>query len=93
MGLYEYKMLEKKKQWKELWNNGKFIARYIDEGIKLSLYALHVFFVEVELNVATNKIIGKGEFVCGHSLDKYSGGFDVINLYSKSFKGAEFLLL
>lgn len=69
-----------KQQWDELWNEGKFITHYIDKKNKLSLYALYAFFVEVELNAATNKIIGKGEFVCGPSLDKYSGSIDISTL-------------
>jgi hypothetical protein len=30
------------------------------------------FFVEVEWNIETDEIIGKGEFKYGHTLDKYS---------------------
>ncbi len=37
-----------------------------------SLYALDKFFVEVEWNDETDEIVGKGEFKCGDSLDRYS---------------------
>ena len=37
-----------------------------------SLYALDKFFVEVEWNDETDEIVGKGEFKCGGSLDRYS---------------------
>lgn len=77
MGLYEYMMLHEEEQWNELWANGQFITHYISAKEKLSLYALHTFFVEVELDLKTNKIIGKGNFVSGHSLDKYSGSIDI----------------
>lgn len=80
MGLYEYKMLSDEKQWNELWDNGKFLTHHVNEQRKLSLYALHAFFVEVELNASTNKILGKGEFVSGHSLDKYAGSIDISTL-------------
>ncbi|MEP2240415.1 MAG: hypothetical protein ABJI22_18760 [Maribacter sp.] len=78
MGLYEYMMLSENEQWNELWKNGQFITHYIDTTQKLSLYALHAFFVEVILDQKTNKILGKGHFVSGHSMDKYAGSIDII---------------
>jgi len=76
MGLYEYMMLSEDGQWNELWENGKHLTsiKYLDS--KYSLYALHKFFVEVELHPVTDKIIGKVHFKTGHLLDKYSGKID-----------------
>ncbi|WP_281542399.1 hypothetical protein [Maribacter aestuarii] len=77
MGLYEYMMLSREQQWDELWDKGEFITHYKSIDCKFSLYALHAFFVEVELCVTTDRILGKGEFVSGHSLDKYAGSIDI----------------
>ena len=57
-------------QWNELWENGEHLTsiKYIDS--KFALYALHKFFVELELNPATDKIIGKVHFKTGKLLDK-----------------------
>ena len=38
-----------------------------------SLYAIDKFFVEVELDQLTDKIIGKKVFMHGHCMEKYSG--------------------
>ena len=40
--------------------------------IDKSLYAIDRFFVEVEWNIEKDEIVGKGEFKCGTTLDKYS---------------------
>lgn len=70
-------MLSEKQQWDELWANGSYLTHYIDTDTRSNLYALHAFFVEVKLNTTGKKIINKEEFVCGHSLDKYSGSIDI----------------
>lgn len=77
MGLYEYKMLSEKQQWDELWAKGSYLTYFIEADTRLNLYALHAFFVEVKLNSTGKKIIRKEEFVCGYSLDKYSGSIDI----------------
>ena len=71
MGLYEYKMLSEDEQWNELWENGKHLDNRKYLNAKFSLYALHMFFVEVELSLS-DKIIGKKEFKTGRIIDKYS---------------------
>lgn len=73
MGLYDYMILSEEEQWNELWDKGEFISHYDADGRKLTLYALHRFFVEVDLSPDTGKIIGKKHFVCGKELVKYSG--------------------
>ena len=77
MGFYEYLLLSTDQQWNELWNNGKHITNYKSIDCSFSLYALHKFYVEIELCVSTNKIIAKSEFVCGHALDKYAGNINI----------------
>ena len=80
MGLYEYMMLTDEEQWNNLWKNGTFLTHHIEPKQKFSLYALYDFFVEVELDFRTDKIIGKGHFKSGETLDKYAGNIDINNL-------------
>ncbi len=80
MGLYEYMMLTEEEQWNNLWKNGAFLTHHIEPKKKFSLYALYAFFVEVELDVKTNKIIGKGCFETGTALDRYAGSIDIYKL-------------
>lgn len=77
MGLYEYMMLTQEQQWDELWDNGKHITNYKSIDCSFSLYALHRFYVEVELCVSSGKILGKGIFKTGKTLDKYAGSIDI----------------
>ena len=73
MGLYEYMMLSEEEQWNVLWDKGKYLTslKFIDK--KFSLYALFMFFVEVELDPVTDKIVCKSHFTEGKSLEKYAG--------------------
>ncbi|WP_405247847.1 hypothetical protein [Cellulophaga sp. Asnod2-G02] len=73
MGLYEYMMLDETEQWNVLWDKGIYLTHYLGNNEKCNLYALGDFFVEVELNHKTEKIVGKSHFKAGHLLDKYSG--------------------
>ncbi|CAM4409947.1 hypothetical protein [Zobellia nedashkovskayae] len=77
MTLYEYTLLTDTAQWSDLWENGIFLTnrKYLDS--KFSLYVLHYFFVEVELDPVTNKIKGKTHFKQGEILNKYSGSIDI----------------
>lgn len=70
-------MLDEAEQWNNLWQNGTFLTHRIESDKKFSLYALYDFFVEVELNSTTDKIVGKGQFKTGETLDKYSGNIDI----------------
>jgi hypothetical protein len=80
MGLYDYMILSDKERWDYLWQNAEFITNLKLIDRKYSLYALHDFFVEVELKVATDKMLAMKVFVEGHLLDKYSGSLDIDNL-------------
>ena len=72
MTLYEYKMLSEDDQWDAVFSIGKFLDIFIEGNSKYVLYAIDKFFVEVEWNIENDNIIGKGEFKCGETLDKYS---------------------
>ncbi|WP_405399320.1 hypothetical protein [Maribacter sp. Asnod2-G09] len=73
-------MLTDEKQWTDLWENGTFLTHHIELKEKFSLYALYDFFIEVELDFKTNKIIGKGHFKAGETLDRYAGNIDINNI-------------
>lgn len=70
-------MLSEEEQWNDLWHNGTFLIHHIGPKKKYSLYALYAFFVEVELDPKTNKIIAKGHFKTGETLDRYAGSIDI----------------
>lgn len=70
-------ILTEDEQWNDLWQNGTFLTHHIEPNKKFSLYALYDFFVEVELDVITNKIVAKGHFKTGETLDRYAGSIDI----------------
>ena len=72
MTLYEYKMLSEDEQWDAVFSIGKFLDIFIEGNSKYVLYAIDIFFVEVEWNIENDNIIGKGVFKQGETLDKYS---------------------
>lgn len=76
MGLYEYMMLSETEQWNDLWDNGTYLTNHK----YCNLYALYDFFVEVEYDPTSNKILGKGHFKTGETLDRYSGSIDISKL-------------
>ncbi len=73
MGIYEFNILPEEEQWNTLWDKGKFVTnlKLIDKSY--SLYAIDKFFVEVELDPMTDKILSKKVFKHGHCMEKYSG--------------------
>ncbi|MDF4204032.1 hypothetical protein PXD56_13750 [Maribacter sp. SA7] len=77
MGLYEYMMLPETDQWNNLWENSTYLTNHTTSKRKYNLYALYAFFVEVEYDPKTNKILGKGHFKTGEALDRYSGSIDI----------------
>ena len=76
MDLYQYMMLSETDQWNELWEKGAHLTSIMYLDSKYALYALHKFFVEVELHPVTDKILGKVYFKTGSLLNKYTGKID-----------------
>ncbi len=72
MTLYEYKILSEDDQWDTVFSIDKFLDIIIEGNSKYVLYAIDKFFVEVEWNIEKDEIVGKGEFKCGDTLDRYS---------------------
>ena len=65
-------MLSEDDQWDTVFSKGKFLDIVIEGDSKFVLYAIDQFFVEVEWNIQKDEIVGKGEFKCGDTLDRYS---------------------
>ena len=72
MTLYEFKLLPEEEQYRRLFNEGNFITYRLEPTARFSLYALDKFFVEVEYNPKSNKIVSKVSFISGEKLNLYS---------------------
>ncbi|MCX2680646.1 hypothetical protein OOZ15_11895 [Galbibacter sp. EGI 63066] len=48
------------------------ICHHLEGTTRYALYAVNKFFVEVEYNTITNKIVNKVSFKTGDKLDRYS---------------------
>lgn len=72
MTLYEFNLTSKENQYDATFNQGTFIDYKIYGETRYALYAIDMFFVEVEYNNTTNKIECLKSFKTGHLLDKYS---------------------
>ncbi|UBZ08636.1 hypothetical protein LDL76_07980 [Salegentibacter mishustinae] len=70
MTLYEFRLLPE--QYSKLFNEGDFITHRLEPNARFALYTLEKFFMEVEYNPESNKIVNKVSFVCGKKLDLYS---------------------
>jgi hypothetical protein len=71
MKLYDYKTLSEDEQFNAVWNDGTYIDTFIHGNIKINLYAINNFFVEIYYDAVLNKIIDKKHFKHGELLDKY----------------------
>lgn len=72
--LYEFLALPDQEQYDILFKAGEYLDVRIEENRRFVLYAVDLFFVEVEYDSENNKIINKRAFVQGEILDKYSYG-------------------
>ncbi|MGM1055442.1 MAG: hypothetical protein ACQEWG_06110 [Bacteroidota bacterium] len=72
ISLYEFLVLEDREQFDIVFNKGEFIDLQIDGNKRFALYAIDMFFVEVEYNNRRNIITNKTAFVAGEILNKYS---------------------
>lgn len=72
MTFYDFKLLPEQEQYRILFNNGDFITYRLESKARFALYALARFFVEVEYNPKSNRIVNIVSFMSGKKLDKYS---------------------
>ena len=70
--LYDFKPLSAQQQYDVVFTEGTYIDAILEEKTRYALYAVDLFFVELEYDVANNKIVGKTSFVSGRKLDRYS---------------------
>lgn len=70
--LYEFLALPEQEQYQVIWNYGNCIDVRMEESRRYTLYAVDMFFVEVEYDQEQNKIINKRAFISGELLNKYS---------------------
>lgn len=71
MGLYDYLKLSQEEQWDILWDVGVYITSYKSIDCSYRLYAIDKFFVEVEMCVSKETVLGMGIFKEGKKLEKY----------------------
>jgi hypothetical protein len=72
MTLYEFNLLNEDTKISYLWKYGNFVENYITNTEKCALYAIDMFFVELELCVKTLDIKKINSFKSGYLLDKYT---------------------
>ena len=70
--LYEFKLLPHQEQYNIIFNEGIFLDHFINGNRRFALYAIDLFFVEVEYDSKKNKIKNSIAFKTGIILDKYS---------------------
>ena len=68
LSLYDFKLLSDHEQYDVVFNKGTFIDAFTEENKRYALYAIDLFFAEIEYDVARNKIMGKTSFVKGIKL-------------------------
>ena len=70
--LYEFKLLADHDQFALVFKEGIFLTYSLKLNSRFALYALYRFFVEIEYDVKSNKIVNKVSFISGEKLDIYS---------------------
>lgn len=72
MTLYEFNSLSEHDKFDIVFTKGEFIDYRLKMEKRFALYAIDMFFVEVEYDNKKNKIQNLRSFKCGELLDKYS---------------------
>ena len=70
--LYTFKLLSDHEQYDLVFTKGDFVTTREEGASRFALYALETFFVEVEYDVDSNKIVRKVSFNSGAKLNFYS---------------------
>jgi len=74
MKLYEFLALGDDQQYQAVWDKGVHIDNIIFEKVHYQLYSINDFYVEIQYDALSNKLIGKQPFKQGQHLDKYLRG-------------------
>ena len=72
MTLYEFKLLDKEKQYEVTFKKGTFIDYHLETKRRFALYAVDRFFVEVEYNPEDNSMENLKSFIEGDLLERYA---------------------
>ncbi|WP_142784069.1 hypothetical protein [Changchengzhania lutea] len=72
MTLYEFNGLLKHDKHNHVFTKGDFIDFRFENEKRFALYAINMFFVEIEYNNLENKLQIIRSFKCGEMLSKYS---------------------
>ena len=73
MTLYEFRLLSEHEQYDQVFNvSGVYLDNYLTDSLRFNLYAIDLFFVQVEYCRVQNKIIGLKSFKAGDLLNRYS---------------------
>jgi hypothetical protein len=73
MGTYEFLMFSREEQLEALADKSQLIMSKDGHGSYFELYALGLFFVEIEKEFFSDKILEVSIFTTGTKLDKYAG--------------------
>lgn len=72
ISLYNFLKSSDTEQYDLIFQKGEFIDTRNEGGFKFAIYAIDMFFVEIQYDVNRNKIVNKTAFKTGAILDKYS---------------------
>lgn len=72
MTIKEFDKLSEHERYDITFNQGDFIEYWIERNQRFALYAVFMFYVEVEYNTEENKIKNLISFDDGELLDKYT---------------------
>ena len=72
MTLYNFNVLELNEKMQVVNEQGKYLGNFLTESLNFNLYAIDMFFVEVEYNKRLNQISNIKSFKDGYLLDRYS---------------------
>lgn len=67
--LYQFKLLSDQEQSDLVFNKGQFLTFRLKINSRFALYALYKFFVEIEYDVKSNKIVNKVSFIFDEKID------------------------
>lgn len=76
--LYEFLALPEQEQYDIIFNVGEYLDLSLEGNKRFVLYAVDLFFVEVEYRSNENRIVNKRAFVTGKALDRYSKKMNVL---------------
>ena len=68
----EFVLKSDHEQYDMVFTKGEFVDFHLESSKRFALYSVFKFFVEVEYEVESNKIVRKTSFVEGDRIDIYS---------------------